>query len=82
MSIRAEIFYDEIDRSYGVMISNNDGIMKDSGFRVEPLTIWQMKWYLEYLHHVPVGNIAIPIEIVDQYFHPDNHKKIRERYLD
>ena len=49
MSIRAEIFYDEIDRSCGVMISNNDGIMKDSGFRVEPLTIWQMKWYLEYL---------------------------------
>jgi hypothetical protein len=40
-----------------------------------------MKWYLEYLHRIPIGDIIIPVEIVDEYFHPDNHKKIEERYL-
>lgn len=81
MNIRSEVFYDAVEKCYGAMISKNDGFMKDSGFRVEPSTIWQMKWYLEYLHHIPTGNITIPLEIQEQYFHADNHKKISERYL-
>lgn len=32
---RAEIFYDHSDQSYGSMISNEFGQMKDSGFRVD-----------------------------------------------